>query len=79
MSDETPKEEVKNKPWYKKFKVVAGIATVVLDVATILISQFVSDPATSALIMKLMVPVTAVGVSIITGHAITDAASALKK
>lgn len=80
MPDEVKIEETKTeKPWYKKFKVITGIATVVLDTATILVSQYVADPATKATILKMLPIITTVGVAIITGHTITESAVALRK
>ncbi len=80
MPDEAKTEEVKKgKPWYKKVKLMTGIGTILVDIITVLVSQLVTDPATSAIIMKMLIPVTAVGLSIITTHAATDIAYALKK
>jgi len=69
----------KAKPWFRKFKLMVGLGTVALDAATILVSQLVADPGTQALIIKMLPLITATGLSVITGHSITNAAYALKK
>jgi len=80
MPDEVKTEEVKKeKPWYKKFKLLVGLGTIVLDAATILVSQLVADPATKALVVKMLPLVTATGIALITGHTVTDTAAALRK
>jgi len=80
MPDETTKVEVsKAKPWWKKFKLMVGIGTIVIDAVTILVSQLVTDPATKAIIIKMVPVVTTMGITLITGHTITDTARELKK
>ena len=67
------------KKWYQKFKVVAGLATVILDVVPIVLSITATSAATQAAMMKLATTITVVGVAIISGHSITNAAYAIKK
>ena len=67
------------KKWYQKFKVIVGIATIVLDAVPIVLAIVSVDPGTQAAMMKLATTITVVGVAIISGHSITDAATAIKK
>ena len=59
-----------NKPWYKKFKVQVAIATAILVAVT---SAFPQIP------VIIIQAILALGISIIGGHAFTDALAALKK
>lgn len=70
--------EVKDKPFYKKFKVMTGLATLLVD-AVIFICASIFMKEVSPVVIQFMTYVLATGIAIITGHSITDAASAIGK
>ncbi len=70
--------EVKDKPFYKKFKVMTALATLLIDAVIFIAASIYGKPLDPG-VLKIITTVTALGISIITGHSMTDAASAIGK
>ena len=65
---------MEKKPWYKKFKVLVAIATGLIEVIIAMLGEKITPEYIS-----LMHYLAAVAIALISGHALTDAVSALKK
>ena len=66
------------KKWYKKFKVLTGMATLIIEAIILIVVQIIGKPI-SPEVLTFMKYVFAIGISIISGHALTDTVTAISK
>ena len=66
--------EVVQKPWYKKFKVLVTLATIIAELIIVLLGEKLTPEY-----QTIMQYVFIFGIALLSGHTITDTANALKK
>ena len=62
------------KPWYKKFKLMVTLATIIIEIAVAVLGEKLSPEYIS-----LMQYIFAISIALITGHTVTDTLTAVKK
>ena len=65
---------MKEKPWYKKFKLMTTLATVIIELAIAILGTKLTP-----VYLNLMIYVLAISIALLTGHTVTDVTSILSK
>ena len=69
---------VTEKKWYRKFKVLTGLATILTDLIILICAEIFAKEVSPAVI-QIMGYVFGMGIALITGHTITDSVAASSK
>lgn len=70
-------EPIKEKPFWKKFKFMVAIGTILLDITAGIVG--LKNPEAAETVMTIGIEVTTLAIVLIGGHAYTDAKAALSR